>query len=362
MTAQKGPIFIVGTERSGSNLLRAILNGNPGIYIPHPPHIMKDLGPVEGLYGDLRDDRNFRRLINDAARLIELHFFPWEVAPSRQEAFETAAARNLYCVKAAFYEQYRRFKGAERWGCKSTFMVHYADTAMKHSPGAKFIHLVRDGRDVAVSAKNSVFNHFHPYYVARLWNEQQKTAAGLAEKLGRDAFLTVRYEDLLADPEKTVKAVCAFLGEDYSDGLLRYFENGEIKRLAALSSSWDNCAKPVLKDNSGKYRKQLSAGEIKIFETGAFVELDRFGYPLDNPREELEKLAAVPPPLSRRARYFLSEKSRLAFVFLRSLFTDRNAFAMLKKRAFLGLVKLKIRIIRPYEATGAVPGGERPAP
>lgn len=347
MTAQKGPIFIVGTERSGSNLLRAILNGNPAIYIPHPPHIMKDLGPVEGLYGDLRDDRNFRRLINDAARLIELHFFPWETAPSRQEAFETAAARNLYCVKAAFYDQYRTFKGAERWGCKSTFMVHYADIAVKHSPGARFIHLVRDGRDVAVSAKNSVFNHFHPYYVARLWNEQQKTAAGLAERLGREAFLTVRYEDLLADPEKTVKAVCSFLGEDYSDGLLRYFENPEIKRLAAFSASWDNCAKPVLKDNSGKYRKDLSACEVKLFETEAFGELERFGYALDNPRGELAKLAAAPAALSKRAGYFLSEKSRLASVFIRSLFTDRNAFAMLKKRAFLGWLKLKLRFIQP---------------
>ena len=126
---RRGPVFIVGTERSGSNLLRAILNSHPGIYIPHPPHIMKDLGPVEYLYGDLSDDRNFRRLIDDAAKLIELHFFPWEIAPSRAEAFR--AARNLYCVKAAFYDQYRRFKGAKRWGCKSTFMIHYAGAARR---------------------------------------------------------------------------------------------------------------------------------------------------------------------------------------------------------------------------------------
>ncbi|MBI4801612.1 MAG: sulfotransferase [Elusimicrobia bacterium] len=351
-SAAKVPIFIVGTERSGSNLLRVILNSHPDIYIPHPPHIMKSLGPVEQLYGNLKDDRNFRRLINDAAKLTELHFFPWEIAPSRSEAFERAAARNLYCVKAAFYEQYRRFKGAKRWGCKSTFMVHYAAQAVKHSPGAKFIHLVRDGRDVAASAKNSVFNHFHPYYVARLWSLEQKLAVELSGRLGKSGFLTVRYEDMLSEPERTMKAICSFLDEEYSERLLRYFETEETKQLALYSSSWDNCAKPLLKNNSGKYKKDLSAGEIRIFETESFPELQCFGYPPDNPRAELLKRASAPLSRARRALYFLLEKGRMAYILLRSLFTDRNAFAMLKKRAFVGWVGLKIRIIRPYEASG----------
>lgn len=359
MTPPTPPFFIIGTERSGSNLLRAILNGHPGIYIPHPPHIMKDLGPVEGLYGDLGEDRNFRRLIDDAARLVELHFFPWEITPSRQEAFERAAARNLYCVKAGFYDQYRRHRGAARWGCKSTFMVHYAETALKHSPGAKFIHLVRDGRDVAVSAKDSVFNHFHPYYVARLWSLQQKLAAELTSLLGADAALTVRYEDLTTEPERTVKTVCDFLGEDYSDRLLRYFETVETKRLAAASDSWRNCARPVLGDNTGRYKKRLSAGAIRIFEAEAFGELERFGYRPDNTREALAGLR--PASAARRARYFISEKLRQALVLAGSFFTDSNAFAMLKKRLFLSLLRCKIHIIRPYGPAVIPPGREKPA-
>jgi hypothetical protein len=323
---------------------------------------MKSLGPAEYLYGDLTDDRNFRRLINDAAKLVELHFFPWEIAPSRQEAFETAAARNLYCVKAAFYEQYRRFKGAKRWGCKSTFMIHYADAAVKHSPGAKFIHLVRDGRDVAVSARNSVFNHFHPYYVARLWSLQQKIAIGLSNRLGKDGFLTVRYEDLLSAPEQTVKAICGFLGEDYSQALLRYFEKEETKQLAGYSKSWDNCSKPILQGNFGKYKKILSAGEIRIFEAESSAELEYFGYPLDNPRAALSGTAPAPVSTALKSRYFLMEKGRMAYILLKSLFADRNALAMLKKRLFLDWTKLKICIIRLYEASYSVPRRGRQAP
>ncbi|MFH1618495.1 MAG: sulfotransferase [bacterium] len=340
------PIFIIGTERSGSNLLRLILNSHPDIYIPHPPHLMKSMGPVEHLYGDLNNDRHFRRLIDDAAKLIELHFFPWEIAPDRKDAFEHAAARNLYCVKAAFYEQYRRFKGAKRWGCKSTFMVHYADAARKYSPGAKFIHLVRDGRDVAVSAKDSVFNHFHPYYVARLWSLQQKISVGLSKKLEKNEFMTIRYEDLLSDPEQTVKAVCAFLDENYSTDMLRYFEKKESLQLAGCSRSWDNCSKPILKNNPGKYRKKLSAGDIRIFEKIAFAELEHFGYKPDNPRGELLKPDNPLLTAIHKVRYFALEKCKLMYISSMSLFTDRNGFAMLKKRLFLAAVRLKLRIIK----------------
>lgn len=341
-----GPVFIIGTERSGSNLLRLILNAHPSIYIPHPPHIMKDLGPLERAYGDLAEDRNFRRLVGDAARLIELHFFPWEITPDRERAFALASARNLYCVKAAFYEQYRGFKGAKRWGCKSTFMVHYCDLARKYSPGAKFIHLVRDGRDVAVSARNSVFNHFHPYYVARLWSLQQRLAAEMARTLGAGEFMTLRYEDLLADPERAVRGVCGFLGEGYVPGMLRYFEAAEPKKLAGASASWANCSRPVLAGNAGKYRTGLSPEEIKLFETFSFAELEHFGYALENPRGGLRAAAGKPLPAPRKALYYILEKGKMAYIRGRSLFTDRNAFAMLRKNIFLVFLRARLTVCR----------------
>jgi len=303
---------------------------------------MKSLGPLESLYGDLKDDRSFRRLIDDAAKLVELHFFPWEPTLDRREVFERTAARNLYCVKAAFYEQYRRFKGVKRWGCKSTFMVRYYAQARKYSPGARFIHLVRDGRDVAVSARGSVFNHFHPYYVARLWTLQQRLALEMERILGPEEFLTLRYEDLITDPERAARNVCRFLGEEYEPAMLRYFEQAEPKKLAGASASWENCARPVLGGNSGKYKAALTPAEIRLFETVSFRELERFGYPLENPRGELEAASARPFPALFRALYYVLEKGKMSYVRTRALFTDRNAFAMLGKRLFLARVKARL--------------------
>jgi hypothetical protein len=329
------PFFIVGTERSGSNLLRLMLNEHPSLAIPHPPHILKELGPLEARYGDLRDDARFRRLVDDAARLVELHFFPWDVALDRAAAFREAPGRDVYGVKAAFYDQYRRAKGKARWGCKSTFVIHYVENVRRHHPEAQFIHLVRDGRDVAVSAKKSVFNHFHPHYVGKLWAEQQRLAVRWAATLPRERWLTVKYEDLVEDPARTLRGVCGFLKEDYSDALLRYHESGEAKELAGQSRSWKNVDRPVLKTGRAKYKTELTAAEVRAFERQAAPELRHFGYPLEgNP--------APAPSRAARAGYWLSETLQSAAETARSLVSDRNAFTQLKKRLFV----MKLRLIR----------------
>ena len=334
------PIFIIGTERSGSNLLRLILNQHPSIAIPHPPHILKEMMPLEPLYGDLSADRNFKKLIDDAIKLVKLHFFPWDGPLDAGAVFAEAIGRDVYGVKAAIYDQYRRAKGKKRWGCKSTFVIHYVDRVRRHHPDARFIHLVRDGRDVAVSAKRSVFNHFHPHYVGRLWSEQQRAAVELARKLPPETMLGVRYEDLLDDPGKAVRRVCGFIGEDYSDALLDYFESAEAKSLAGHSRSWENCDKPVLKANHSKYKRELSAGEIEAFELQAFAELKHFGYALENDEARLEEESRRGLGLATRLKYWAEENALSGLETVKSFGYDRNAGRRLEKALFV----LKLRL------------------
>jgi hypothetical protein len=340
--ADDSPIFIVGTERSGSNLLRLILNQHPSIAIPHPPHLMKELMPLEPLYGDLSVDLNFRRLVDDAVRLVELHFAPWDVAVDRADAFARAVGRDVYGVKAAIYDQYRRAKGRRRWGCKSTFVIHYVDRVRRHHPDAKFVHLVRDARDVAVSAKTSVFNHFHPHYVARLWAEQQRTAIDLSRRLSAEQLLSVRYEDLLADPAREVRRVCAFLREDYADSLLDYFQGEEAKTLAAQSRSWENVAKSVLKDNGAKYKRELSAAEIRAVELQAFAELAHYGYALENDPARLREDARRGLALATRLRYWAVENALSAAASAGAFVSDRNAPRRLRKNLFMWKLRLTL--------------------
>lgn len=329
------PVFIVGTERSGSNLLRAILDSHPNIAIPHPPHIMKELAPVVHRYGDLSRDGNFRRLVDDAVRVVELHFAPWDVAVDRERVFREAAGRELYCVKRAIYEQYMLARGKKRWGCKSTFMIHYTDAVRRYHAAPRFIHLVRDGRDVSVSARESVFNHFHPHYVSLLWSRQQRLAIELGATLPPGQFLTVHYEKLVADPQREVRRLCDFIGEDYAGEMLNYASRPDSARLAGMSRSWANLSRPILSGNTRKYRARLSADEIFAVERNAYRELRHFGYELENDLADLERSAAAALGAGRRFRYFVSEKTRMIATGLAALISDKNAFLRLRKRLFV---------------------------
>ena len=329
------PLFIIGTERSGSNLLRVILNRHPDVAIPHPPHLLRDFAPLEPLYGDLGDDRRFAKLALDMTRLVELHFSPWETPVDARAAAAEARRRDVYGVKAALYEQYRRARGRRVWGCKSTFVVHHAERVLSLDADARFIHLVRDARDVAASARRSVFNHFHGHYVGRLWSREQDLADALGRRLGERGYLRVRYEDLLEDPRREVRRLCAFLGLDYDDALLAHDGDRDAARVAALSRSWENVDKPVLGANRGRYRAELSAGEIRALERQAFAALLRHGYAPQGDPAELAEEARRGPGAAALAGYWLSEHSRAFAVRAGALFTDRNALLRLRRASFL---------------------------
>ena len=70
------PILMIGTQRSGSILLRLMLNQLPEVAAPHPPHILQRLMPMVAGYGDLGGDANFERLVDDVCRLVELNPVP----------------------------------------------------------------------------------------------------------------------------------------------------------------------------------------------------------------------------------------------------------------------------------------------
>ena len=71
-------IQFIGTQRSGSNLLRTMLNQLPEIAAPHPPHILKTFEPILPIYGDLNDNTNFESLVNDVCLWVELNPVSWQ--------------------------------------------------------------------------------------------------------------------------------------------------------------------------------------------------------------------------------------------------------------------------------------------
>jgi hypothetical protein len=335
------PVFIVGTERSGTNLLRLILNSHQDIAIPHPPHIMKNFFKLEPLYGDLNKDANFKKLVADVVKSVELHPYPWEIRIDKEKIFVCAKERNLINVYFELYDQYRESVNKKMWGCKSTFMIYHVAFVRKYYPGAKFLYMVRDGRDVAVSAKKTIFNRYSVFYTAQLWKKEQEIGMYWLNKLPKTDISLVKYEDLLADPHATVRSICAFLGIEYRDSLLNFFETQEAKKSGQLNAAWINTSRPIMKDNLGKFKAELSKAEIDLFEAIASQELDHFSYELTRPFYESESARAR--GIKFKMRYLLEEIFLMIKVQLRSAMKDKNTLLRFKKFLFLR----SIQIIRP---------------
>jgi Sulfotransferase family len=272
-------IFMIGIQRSGSNLLRLMLNELPEIAAPHPPHILQRMMPLAPRYGDLRKAQPFSLLVDDVCRLVELNPVPWEgVVLDRKDIAARCRKRSVVAVFGAVYDVMAQAWGAKTWCCKSLANIYYLPEIEDYFREAKYIYLYRDGRDVAVSFSKAVVGEKHFYHIAKEWNEAQQLALNFRKKVPARRFFNLSYEELTADTEKTIRALCTFLGTDYKASMLEFYKSGEAQRAASASNLWENVTSPVMKNNSRKFLREANENDIRIFESIAGDSMDSLGY------------------------------------------------------------------------------------
>lgn len=273
------PIFMIGIQRSGSNLLRLMLNESREIAAPHPPHILQRMMPLLPHYGDLRKARSFSLLVDDVCRLVELNPVPWEgVVLDRKDVAARCRKRSLVAVFGAVYDVMTEAWGAKTWCCKSLANIYYLPEIESYFRDAKYIYLYRDGRDVAVSFRKAVVGEKHFYHIAREWDEAQQLALNFRAKVPAGRFFNLSYEGLTSETERTIRALCAFLGVEYKASMLEFYKSGEAKRAASASNLWENVTNPVMKNNSQKFLREARESDVRIFESVAGESMDSLGY------------------------------------------------------------------------------------
>ena len=272
-------IFMVGEQRSGSNLLRVMLGQADAIAAPHPPHILQRMMPLVPLYGDLADADAFRMLVDDVCQLVETNPVPWEniITFDRQEVIRRCHAYSLVAVFGAVMDIYAAANGKSKWLCKSMTNIRYAKELDAYFGNPKYIYLYRDGRDVALSFSKAVIGDKHPYVIAQKWAELQRLCLREREIAPQRVF-SVCYEELTADPEVVLRRLCHFLGIEYKAVMLDGHTSAEASRTAQSSSLWENLTKPILRHNTKKFLKGLSVQDLRIIESVAGDCLDALGY------------------------------------------------------------------------------------
>jgi hypothetical protein len=159
-------------------------------------------------------------------------------------------------------------------------------------PGAQFIHLVRDGRDVAIDLADANFWPDTVHGGAIRWRDCMRAVAALAPNFGPESLLEVRYEELCRDPETVLKQICEFLGEDFDPMLLEHHRS-ESSKGWSQNPLHANAGKPITTEFVDMYKHRLPAADLEAIEALIGDDLRQAGYPVsENPQPMPGRLEA----------------------------------------------------------------------
>ena len=271
-------LFLVGEQRSGSNLLRLMISNSHEIAAPHPPHILQRIHPVVPVYQILSDSQ-FDQMVEIVCLLVEKNPVPWlNTVLIRDEVKKLCREKHVIAIYGAVMDIYADSNNARKWMCKSMQNIRWADHLNNYFKTNKYIFLHRDARDVALSFSKAVIGEKHMYCITKQWVELQRLCLDARSKLPTDRFFTMSYTELTDETESTLRNLCAFLHVEFTPEMMEFYESEEAKNTARSSSLWENVTKPIMHHNSNKFLKELSEENVRIVESVAGNELDELGY------------------------------------------------------------------------------------
>ena len=304
-------MFIVGCARSGTTLLRDLLRSHPSLAFPDESNFVPLFYRA---FGDPRTDREARRL---GARILRLRWVrPWNVSLTPSSLIH---CRSYARLVSELYEDVARRQDRPRWGDKTPNYALEIPTLLEIFPRAKVIHIYRDGRDVALSWRAIPLGPRDVVNAALRWKHRVTVGRRDGSRFP-SSYHEVRYEGLLSRPEETMKSVCAFIDEDYTEDVLR--PTRQENPTPPIASQTE-----IVDGNWAKWKSAMTPDERARFEWAAGDLLCSLGY-------ETEGIARRAPV--RRVAGRVRTSSRL---FVRSLGSPQTC-------ALTGEASLRARLRR----------------
>jgi Sulfotransferase family len=249
------PIFIVGCQRSGTTLVRLMLDSHPGISCGPETRFLEDLAKVT--------TDNWQRLA---------HFgFPKEYWLGAIAGFFDGIQR-----------QYAQSRGKTRWADKTPRYALSLDFIDQLFPDCRVVHVVRDGRDVVVSHR-SRFGYVPAVKAAEKWPRYIEAARAAGARLGPERYHELRYEELVADPESTMRRLLGFLDEPWNDAVLHHEDHPHdvADKYAGFAGSRRQQGKDggaVYRSRVGAHRRELGVVLRLLVRVRAGAQLRELGY------------------------------------------------------------------------------------
>lgn len=273
------PFFIVGSGRSGTTLLRRILQASPEVHIPPETFVLADV--IE----------HFRRGANRPWRdVVYMTLALFEYYPEFEKfgiQLRRLANQLLECPRekrslAFILDKIYRYHGEQmgetfrKWGDKTPINAFCLEQILGVFPDAKFIHMLRDGADVVHSYVKAGLQPSIEA-AAKRWQRSVRAVEGFARRHPAICH-EVRYEQLVTDPERVVRSVCRFLGIAFDPRMINRLDHidsmPDVKQYRHLV----NVLHPIAPDSIGKGRKALTVEEKGRLQRLIGEDLERLGY------------------------------------------------------------------------------------
>ena len=284
------PFFIVGSPRSGTTLLRFMLASHPRLWVPDETGFVPFLRvPPDQTLSPSETARVCRRI-------GQLNRGWDDTAAATSTAVRKQQNLRLGDLLDTLYRSRMADSGAARWGDKTPGYILHVPLIARIFPSGQFIHLIRDGRDVTLSAM-AKWRHRFPerlymdeIYLIRSWVRAVRCGRAAGAELGPNRYLDLRYEDLAEDPEGTLIRTCSFLGEDFHPDMLHH---EALAQRVISSAGHAEVRDPVSSTRIGRWRTEMTPCHLWAAERVAGNTIAELGY---------EVTATRPPSATARVK------------------------------------------------------------
>ena len=285
---KEAPVFIIGVGRSGTTLLRQMINSHSQIAVPYESHFITKYMDIIENYGDIQQDENLMKLLKDICNEPILE--NWDYSCTPEELMKALTQRDVAGIIDTFYSLYAQHHGKTRWGDKSDYLDRMFQIRELY-PNAKFIHIIRDGRDVANSVMKMTWGPNNIIQAADWWSSYVRLCYSMGRMLSSTDYMEVRYEDLVSSSESELRRICEFIELDFEETMLEFYKTSKKFIPQSLLNQHYNADLPPSSARTFAWKKEMSLIDSVIFQDTAGDVLKEFNYDLVDNRPSKIKVS-----------------------------------------------------------------------
>ena len=302
-------IFLLCSERSGSNFITKLMNNHSKICGPSTKHIINPVARNYFRYQPLHQSKQWEALVDDILNLFNIEFSVWKSKFTKEELLDSIDYGDLSGLITHFFNKEANANQKDLCFIKEIKAYEFYPFLRCYFKNAKFLYQVRDPRDMALSWKKSKIHRGGIIEAAKQWKTDQQQFIKIVEieKLTNSIHF-ITYEDLVSRPEENLDSTLDLLDLNFETDMLDTKKDSLTAKNANSQKAWENLSKPVMKNNFNKFEKELSANEIRYVESICYFEMKYFGYEALFDWDSLKKIST-----SEIKSYHVQENSHLEY-------------------------------------------------